>query len=400
VRNHSGLSGRIHALKVIVVFILGGAGSAIVQSLLGVDLPVGSAAVAFGMSVAIIGLGTSASRLNGTRPWMLATVLTTAFIAGVASPSRPAAAVAGAVAVVAISCALPSWRHPYRFLPWSFVAVACATVVGVEILYIADDLRGSPWERMNTVFKFYLQVWILLAIGCAMLLAKHLHRPAGESLQRKFGALIMSASLSIVVVAGSIYPVLGTPARLSQSMPGSPSGLTLDGYSWMNNSWIHNGTGDVITFGDDLRVIEWLNKNVTGTPVILEASIGPYRGNGSRISSATGLPTVLGWDRHQRQQRQEPGISQRMLDVRAIYNEANPQHKLEMLRSYDVRFIVVGDVERLWNTPDQPAHYSGPEGIAAFADMVGSGLSVAYVAGDTIVYQVDDFERLEPAVPR
>ena len=45
--------------------------------------------------------------------------------------------------------------------------------------------------------------------------------------------------------------------------------------------------------------LDELNENVQGTPVIVEASIGAYRGNGSRISIATGLPTVLGWERHQ-----------------------------------------------------------------------------------------------------
>ena len=400
VRARRGPMTRIRAFEVTIAFILGGAGSAFVQSLLGVELPSASAAIAFILAIVIVGLGTSMSKLQQMRPELIAIVLLVALVSGAVGPSRPAAAVSGALVVVAMSCALSHWRYPQRFVPWALIAVACATVVGVEILYIADDLRNSPWESMNTVFKFYFQVWVLLAIGCAILLARYVHRPGALSPMRRSGAFITGSALAIVLVAGSIYPVFGGPARLSQSMPASPAGLTLDGYAWMEGSWIHNGTGDVMTFGDDLRVIEWLNENASGTSVLLEASIGPYRGNGSRISSATGLPTVLGWDRHQRQQRQEPGISQRMRDVRSIYNEIDPQLKMEMLRRYDVRYVIVGDVERLWNTPDQPDYYASPEGIAAFTGLVGAGLEVVFTAGDTIVYEVDDFERLPPAVPR
>ena len=65
----------------------------------------------------------------------------------------------------------------------------------------------------------------------------------------------------------------------------------------------NSGSGEPVYFKDDLALIDWLNAHIHGTPVIAEASIGPYRGNGSRISSATGLPTIIGWERHEEQQR-------------------------------------------------------------------------------------------------
>jgi hypothetical protein len=166
----------------------------------------------------------------------------------------------------------------------------------------------------------------------------------------------------------------------------------------MDGGMILNGTNEPIQFSGDLAAIEWFNEHVDGTPVILEASIGPYRGNGSRISSATGLPTVLGWDRHQRQQRYEPGISQRMDDVRDIYNETDPARKLEMLRRYRVRYVVVGDVERYWNLPENPTHYASSEGLAAFDALLGDDLVLAFESGTTKVYEVLDFPRI-PASP-
>ncbi|HMM43994.1 MAG TPA: hypothetical protein PKA95_19020, partial [Thermomicrobiales bacterium] len=137
--------------------------------------------------------------------------------------------------------------------------------------------------------------------------------------------------------------------------------------------------------------------NAHGNPVILEASIGPYRGNGSRISSATGLPTVLGWDRHQRQQRYQAGIDRRMSDVRAIYNDTDSTRKLEMLRRYDVRYVIVGDVERYWNSADNPAPYASADGLAVFDALVGNGLALAFESGHTRIYEVTPFARLSPA---
>jgi uncharacterized membrane protein len=194
-----------------------------------------------------------------------------------------------------------------------------------------------------------------------------------------------------------LYPVLATPVRLDWDMESSPAGLSLDGYAWMDGGQILNGTNDPIDFTGDLAAIEWLNDHADGTPVILEAAIGPYRGNGSRISSATGLPAVLGWDRHQRQQRYEPGISERMADVHDIYNETDPAIKLEELRRYRVRYVIVGDVERYWNTPEAPTYYASAEGLAAFDELLGSDLVIAFESGHTRVYEVLDFPHIPPA---
>jgi uncharacterized membrane protein len=201
----------------------------------------------------------------------------------------------------------------------------------------------------------------------------------------------------VLLATGLVYPAVATPVRLDWDMESSPSGLTLDGYAWMDGGMILNGTNDPIQFSGDLAAIDWLIENVDGTPVILEASIGPYRGNGSRISSATGLPTVLGWDRHQHQQRYAPGISQRMTDVRNIYNETDPARKLEMLRRYRVRYVIVGDVERYWNTPENPTYYASSEGLAAFDALLDEDLVVAFESGTTRVYEVLDFPRTPPA---
>src|SRR5947199_10833954 len=98
----------------------------------------------------------------------------------------------------------------------------------------------------------------------------------------------------------------------------------------------NTSSGTPIPFADDLRLIDWLNAHVHGTPVIAEASIGPYRGNGSRISSATGLPTVIGWERHEEQQRDRAILPARVDDVRAIYTSTEARAVMTVLDRYHV----------------------------------------------------------------
>jgi uncharacterized membrane protein len=186
-----------------------------------------------------------------------------------------------------------------------------------------------------------------------------------------------------------VYPITATVPRLEQRFSSDLGSGTLNALDWMSYATSRLPNGQVITFADDLAAINWLNENVDGTPVIVEASIGAYRGNGSRISIATGLPTVLGWERHQQQQRYVEDSAVRFRDVRAFYQSASVEEKMAFLRQYGVTFVIVGDIERYSVIGENPRDsYSTPEGIAAFDEMVGNGLEIAYTHGSTTVYRV------------
>ena len=191
--------------------------------------------------------------------------------------------------------------------------------------------------------------------------------------------------------------------RLAQRMPTTPAPGSLDGYAWMRGAWITNVLGEPVTFTDDYYAIQWLREHAPGNAVIVEASIGPYRGNGARISSATGLPAVLGWDRHQRQQRQTPEIDRRLLDVRELYSTTDLERKRWLLRRYRVRYVIVGDVERRWriNPPFAGAQakaepYTSEAGLAAFEQLEGTLLRRVFESGSTIIYEVLPFPSLPP----
>ena len=75
--------------------------------------------------------------------------------------------------------------------------------------------------------------------------------------------------------------------------------------------------------------------------MVLEGRSPVYRW-GSRFSIYTGLPTILGWDVHEGQQRTgyTGMLQERIGDVERAYSSTNPQDALDVLRKYQVRYVV------------------------------------------------------------
>jgi YYY domain-containing protein len=349
---------------------------------------------------------------------------------GFLMPIRPTAALLLVPLVVGMLVWLShSDQKPLVFIGL-LVAAASGVTLGTDIVFVIDDLSNSPWERMNTVFKFFLEGWTLFALAAAaallwliyfvattvdrqspVLIAGTINRqraapgvcaPTASRVTAARLALLISLAL---VAAGLVYPFAGTPARLSNHMPGSPTSLTLNGFAWMDGSSIMSANGLSIDFTGDYAAITWLREHDKNNGVIAEASIGPYRGDGSRISSGTGIPTILGWDSHQRQQRYWPGIDQRLAEIWTLYNSTDVSEKRQLLEEYSVRYIIIGDVERNWvpdagfaGKADGRSPYASAAGLAAFNLMVGSDLQVEFRSGDTIVYEVIPFPELPQAL--
>lgn len=299
--------------------------------------------------------------------------------------------------------AIAGWltcKRPAERFVCLLAAAAFCTSAGVELIVVADDLIDSPFYRMNTVFKFYNQVWILLAVVSAALLVLMVRDLARWRLQVFRGQAALPAGLapvgavvsSIALLATLTYPLLATVPRLEQRFtPGTPRG-SLNALGWMQEGTVpvlaDNGPSE-IQYRGDAAVIDWLWRNVRGTPVIAEASIGPYRCNGSRISAATGLPTIIGWERHEQQQRYPDSLPGRVADVRTLYTSPDPETKAEILYRYNVAYVVVSDLERIYPTANNECTPSGSDaGMAAFDAMVGKELEVAFSSDGATLYRV------------
>jgi YYY domain-containing protein len=211
-------------------------------------------------------------------------------------------------------------------------ALICAVVgllltLSVEFFYLIDIFR----VRMNTIFKFYFQGWVLMAVASAFAVywLSTMKSPQQRWLRRLF-----LVGFWLLFAMGMVYPVLGNVSRAG-SFAHSP---TLDGTAYLAERQ-----------PDDYAAVGWLNEHVNGTSVILEA---PGKGGSSyvyegRISALTGLPTLLGWAGHENQWRGSYEIqSAREPDIETIYNTLDPQAALALLDKHDITYVYVGPLER------------------------------------------------------
>jgi YYY domain-containing protein len=255
--------------------------------------------------------------------------------------------VAGVVTVVLILKGATSDQQSATSIR-DFILLLFATgallALSVEYVYLKDHFG----TRMNTVFKFYFQAWVMWGVAGAYALATFV----------RWGRVGVVVVAGLLIAAGLVYPVLAIPKRA-----GEHGGLpTLDGAAYL-----------VQTHPDDYAAIAWLNENVEGAPVILEAPGGAYDYE-SRVSAHTGLPTLLGWAGHEGQWRGNfEEQNRRGPDIEVLYASVEPGEVLTLLDKYGISYVYVGPVER--------ARYPAA-GLAKFAEL----MDVVYEAGAVTIY--------------
>ena len=96
---------------------------------------------------------------------------------------------------------------------------------------------------------------------------------------------------------------------------------------------------------DEHAAIQWLKNNATWNDIILEA-VGDDYSEFSRMSSSSGIPTVLGWVFHETQWRNASStLDVRKNDVRSMYETEDTMEAKELLDTYQVTYVVVGPRE-------------------------------------------------------
>lgn len=301
--------------------------------------------------------------------WQVALVLVAAVVLALALTGFATIAFAVVISASVLGAGLAARRAAlpgsrYSLVAVAMVVVAMALAAGVDVFTVKDDIG-----RMNTVFKFYLQAWVLLAMASSYFL--WVLADAGKlSLSNlRAGRGVWLGMLAVVAVGIMVYPVLGTRARNATRFENN--GLALDGMAFMETATYLDEEGP-LTLKYDLDAIRWLQENVDGSPVIIEGLSDQYHW-GNRISIYTGLPSVIGWDWHQRQQRVGYAISvtNRRREVDQFYEFPLRTTAVEILDKYNVRYVYVGEMERA-KYPDA--------GLAKFDRMESDGLVQVYPA--------------------
>ncbi len=242
-------------------------------------------------------------------------------------------------------------------------ASAFTIVAGCEVFFLKDVFVGGPALRMNTVFKFYFQAWSLLSIssGVGLFFILESLRPGkttriGMRWAQQCVGGVWSLLLLTLVLASMVYPLIAPYARYSRvdarhPQPYMTTDWSLDGSAYL--ATCRQPDCDFATIGD-YKAIHWLNEHIQGDPVIVEASGDDYSYS-SRISTFTGLPTLMGWVGHEVQwrvnwvkhsQTEQADFDSRQASIDTIYTNPDSSIVLTTLARYHVQYIYVGDFER------------------------------------------------------
>ena len=204
-------------------------------------------------------------------------------------------------------------------------------LIAPEIIYLKDIYTGH--FRANTMFKLAYQAFIMLSFSSIYIFFRILSsfKTDFKSKFSKVSVLIFSIIGFTLLFIVSIYPYFSVPS----------------GYGDLKTYKGLNGTNYLKTLkSGDHDAIIWINQNIKGQPIILEAQGDSYT-DFARISSNTGLPTVLGWTVHEWLWRGSYDIpSSRFDDIRALYETDETYTAKKITNKYKISYIYIGDMER------------------------------------------------------
>lgn len=205
-----------------------------------------------------------------------------------------------------------------------FILFGITTIFIPEFIYLKDIYPAH--YRANTVFKFGFQAFIILSIVSSYILARIFLADKWHHYKIPYTVFISSCLILV-----SIYPYFAITSYYGHLK----NYKGLDGLNYMKDS-----------YPEDLQTIKWLNQNVKGQPIILEG-VGQSYSDYARISANTGLPTVIGWPVHEWLWRGSPDEgTKRSEEVKIIYETDDINIAQELLKKYNVSYIVIGDLER------------------------------------------------------
>jgi uncharacterized membrane protein len=243
-------------------------------------------------------------------------------------------------------------KCPPSTLPFVLLLIGTGVLltIGPEYLYLRDNFG----MRMNTIFKFYYQAWLLFGIAAPVAL-HYLWQDGGRKTEdggetpRSFVlrppsifAALLTTGYIVALGIGLLYPYYAVQSRAVEfrgatTNPERPP-ATLNGLARVEQ----NNPGEY-------AALLWLRENTAGDAVIVEAVGGAYSEYG-RISANSGRPTLLGWANHQYQWRgsdtPEPPIRERAVEQIYTLPAQNWAETADLLNRYTVRYIIVGHLER------------------------------------------------------
>ena len=278
---------------------------------------------------------------------------------------------------------------------------AIGLVILPEVVYVKDIYSGD-YKRANTMFKLTYQAFIMFGMVMGYVISKGLFHPK-KGAHRAWGIvalLILIATFGYFdnatkawfgdytlldgldetekttkIVLDAVYYVLGfliiaNMALIFIRKKKKPIDLYLpatlyvlaailimvlygkvlavnSGYEGLNSGIYLKDINEA-----DFKATNWINENIEGRPVMLEANGSSYTYY-NRVSVITGLPTVLGWRTHEWLWHSDSAnggvpeiVSERENDVEAIYTSQDIDEVVGLINKYNIEYIYIGGCER------------------------------------------------------
>jgi YYY domain-containing protein len=224
------------------------------------------------------------------------------------------------------------------------VAAGCLAAAIPEVVYLRDVFDGGANYRMNTIFKFDYQAWVLLGLAAAYAVYRSWHI-VRALFAPALGWLVLGCAM-VGTIMGLAYTWIAPPTAYTAG-----AATSLDALASLSP---HNP--------GDYDMVRWLDAHASPGAVEAEA-LGnaqhqneEYNADIGRISFYTGLSAVLAWPGHERQWRgDDPEITAREADVNTIFSTKEVATARRLLHKYNVRYVIVGDSERTMYGSDPAA---------------------------------------------
>ena len=203
------------------------------------------------------------------------------------------------------------------------ILLSTILIILPEFIYVKDIYPAH--YRANTMFKLAFQAFIMLSLSSGYVIVRIL-----TTTKRKLYAIIYAPFALIFISLVMIYPYMA----INSYYGNLKAYHGLDGTFYLKT-----------LYPSDTEAIEWLNKNVKGQPVILEAQGDSYT-DYARISSNTGLPTILGWTVHEWLWRGTYDIpAPRIEEIKTLYETEDKNLTADLLKKYKIKYVFIGSLE-------------------------------------------------------
>ncbi|MGI8485311.1 MAG: DUF2298 domain-containing protein [Thermomicrobiales bacterium] len=204
-----------------------------------------------------------------------------------------------------------------------------------EFFYLSDIFNN----RMNTIFKIYYQIWLLMAIASAVAVIV-IWSTLRALVTTRVATIVVTIGTAAIILLGVTYPVIAGKQWLDWRNPAREwSGI--DGLAYLNSP------NDSYRMPGEYDALQWLWNNGTSDDVLLAASGCSWQAPVGRAAGASGIPSILGWYNHEQQWHlADPEIYSKMTgriaDVNTLFTQPTP----ELLDKYGVSLIYIGNVEQ------------------------------------------------------